>query len=190
MRINIFAGARRLALLVTALAVIGTAVALTASPRYVGIKVQIDHPLAPFVLTDEDCPADAAKHYFSTEINGNRTVGVDLCMKASDFGDRRLIPYKIDADRLVYGADKYSEEVHAYELTLEKGFSLSPADLAAVEKRVFARNVQAWKSGLLFLSVALAIFWIAVWCVGWIVRGFAGIPLGKDHRQSSNPPTE
>lgn len=38
------------------------------------------------------------------------------------------------------------------------------------------------------LGLGLAFFWIAVWSVGWIVRGFLGIPRGADRKLSARNP--
>ena len=36
---------------------------------------------------------------------------------------------------------------------------------------------------LLWLLPILAAFWAFTWAVGWIVRGFMGIPQGKDSKE-------
>ena len=186
MAINVFAGARRIALLISAVAALGTLIALWASPPYVGIKVQVTHPQAPFALTEDECPWDSARHYFTTKLRGERSIGVDLCMKSMDFHGAQLIPYRVDAAGMIYGAASYSDEVDAYEKELKKRFQLSPADLKAVDKITSQRDTRAWKDGLFYLSIALGVFWAAVWGIGWIVRGFTGIPMGKDHRPTDN----
>ena len=182
-RINVFAGARRVALLLTVVAVIATITVLATTTPYVSINVRIENPLAPFVVTDAPCPKLSAKDYFTTKIDESHSVGVDLCLPPMDFKGQQLIPYKVDADRMVYGAESYSDEVQEYERALQARFQLSPADLKAVKRKIAERTKQAWKDGLLYLAIALAIFWFAVWAIGWVVRGFVGIPLGKDHRE-------
>ena len=34
----------------------------------------------------------------------------------------------------------------------------------------------------MYLVGGLALFWAFVWCVGWVMRGFLGIPSGEDKR--------
>lgn len=49
-----------------------------------------------------------------------------------------------------------------------------------------ARWTQALKSAgmhLLGMLASLATFWAFTWAVGWIVRGFMGIPQGKDSKE-------
>ena len=41
------------------------------------------------------------------------------------------------------------------------------------------------KLALIFLFAGLASLWALTWATGWIVRGFMGIPRGKDHRPST-----
>ena len=36
---------------------------------------------------------------------------------------------------------------------------------------------------LLWLWPILLVFWAFTWAVGWIVRGFMGIPRGKDSKE-------
>lgn len=39
-----------------------------------------------------------------------------------------------------------------------------------------------WLESLGYLVAGLAIFWMFVCAIGWIARGFAGIPNGMDYR--------
>lgn len=186
MRINVFAGARRIALLITVLAVIGTVAGLATTKTFADINVQVDDPQAPFVVTEEKCPDKSATRSFNSTIDGGRVIGVNLCLKAMDFQGVLLVPYKIDADGIVYGAAPHSSEVVVYSMTLERRFQLSQADLKDVKKIISKQDMRPWKEGLFYLALGLAIFWAAVWGIGWIARGFAGIQPGKDHRQSGS----
>lgn len=39
-----------------------------------------------------------------------------------------------------------------------------------------------WLESLGYLGMGLSVFWMIVVAIGWIARGFAGIPNGMDHR--------
>jgi len=185
-RINVFAGARRIALIASVIAIAGTLAVLATSPPLISIKARVDHPEAQFILVDEPCPRDSLEHYFKSAGDWKAPVWVDLCVKAMDFQGRRLIPYKIGADRMVYGAELYSTEVIEYRDSLVERFQLSPADTKKVQNLVSDGVFKGWKNGLFYLAIALFIFWITVWGIGWIVRGFAELPMGKDHRQTGS----
>lgn len=103
------------------------------------------------------------------------------------FGDdkRQLIPYKVDERNMVWGAASYSSEVSNYEKTLEARFVLPAQDNEWIEKEISTQYWKNWKEGLGYLALGLAIFAALVWAVGWIARGFMGIPRGMDRKPSS-----
>jgi hypothetical protein len=184
--INIFEGSRRIALLVAGLATLGTLVALVTNDPYVSIDYSIARPGGSFSRQSENCPSDAGKHYFTTETRTGKRVSIDLCLLTMPFGekDKQLVPYKIDEKGMVWGAASYSSEVSEYERQLEKRFVLSPEDNNFAEKEISQRYWKDFKEGLLYLVIGLTIFGCFVWAVGWIVRGFLGIPRGMDRRPS------
>ena len=186
MKFNVFEGARRIALLLAVVATLAVvAVAATHDP-YLSLRYTVSLPGAPFVRSGEVCPLDADSHYFSTTTTSGHSIGVELCLLPSEFGKdgQKLIPYQIDKAGIVWGAASYSSEVSSYERELEKSFKLPTADETWANSEIAKRYRSNWLSSLGFLAVGLAIYWAIVWSIGWIVRGFAGIPRGKDSRPS------
>jgi len=102
------------------------------------------------------------------------------------FDDEQLVPYKIDEAGTIWGASSYSTEVSEYKGQLEKRFELSPADEAWVDEESSRRYWQNWRDVVKYLFAGLALFWVLVWAIGWIVRGFAGIPMHLDARRQSD----
>ncbi len=98
MTLNIFEGARRIALLIAGIAVAGTLIALATYDPYVSVQYSIAHPNGAFVRMEESCPSDAGRYYFSSRTSMGESVSVNLCLLAMPFGkdNTRLIPYKID----------------------------------------------------------------------------------------------
>lgn len=184
MRFNIFEGARRIALLIAGIAVVGTLIALATYEPYVSVQYSIAHPNGVFVRMQESCPSDANRHYFTSRTSTGERVSVDLCLLAMSFGkdNARLIPYKIDEQGMTWGAASYSSEVSDYERKIESRFKLSASDEETLKKEISQRYRENWMSGLGYLVVGLAIFAGVVWAIGWIVRGFLGIPRGMDRR--------
>lgn len=186
MRINIFEGARRIALLFGAIAVIGVVAATATHDPYLSLDYSVSSPNAPLVRTTAQCPTEAGHHYFSTNTNNGQSVGITLCLLTMPFGEKseQLIPYKVDKAGMIWGAASYSPEISAYEQEIERKFTFSPADSSWVDQEISRRYRKNWMESLGYLVVGLAIYWILVWAIGWIVRGFAGIPPGKDSRSS------
>jgi len=184
MTFNIFEGARRIALLLGGIAVAGTLVALVTHDPYVSVQYSIAHPNGTFVRMQESCPSEAASHYFTTKTSTGERVPVNLCLLAMSFGkdNDRLIPYKVDEKGMIWGAASYSSEVSGYERTLEGRFKLSAGDEDTLKREISRRYHENWMSGLGYLVAGLAIFAGVVWAIGWIARGFLGIPRGMDRR--------
>ena len=160
MAINIFEGARRIALLLAGVATIGTVIGLIVCDPYMPIMYSIAHPSGPFVRMEESCPSDADKHYFTAKTSTGKEVSVDLCLLAMKFGKNgdRLIPYKVDEQGMVWGADSYSREVSEYESTLEERFRIPQVDEDQIEKEISRQYRENMIEGLGYLVVGLAIF--------------------------------
>ncbi len=184
MSINIFEGARRIAFLIAVVAAIGTLIALVTHEPYMPVQYSIAHPTAPFVRSEEPCPSEAGKHYFTARTANGKEISVDLCLLAMSFGQAgdRLVPYKVDERGMIWGAPSYSSEVSAYERALERRFKVSPRDEQEIANELSRRYRDNFLSGLGYLAVGLAIFGAIVWAIGWIMRGFLGIPRGMDRR--------
>lgn len=104
------------------------------------------------------------------------------------FGDdkRQLVPYRLDEKNILWGAAVYSREVSNYERELEARFALPQADIDWIEKEISTQYWKNWKEGIGYLGLGLGVFAGFVWAVGWIVRGFMGIPRGMDRKPSNS----
>lgn len=181
---NIFEGARRIAVLIAGVATAATLVGLFTYDPYVPARYSIAHPSGPFVRMEDPCPSDAGKHYFTAKTSNGKEVFIDLCLLAMTFGPKndRLIPYRVDEKGMIWGAASYSSEVSDYERRLEARFKIPPRDEEALTNEISRRYRENWLSGLGYLAVGLALFGGVVWAIGWITRGFLGIPRGMDQR--------
>jgi hypothetical protein len=59
-------------------------------------------------------------------------------------------------------------------------FQIPKADEGYITRLIWLQKAQSAGIGLLKMLASLVGFWLFVWTVGWIVRGFRGIPQGKD----------
>ena len=137
---------------------------------------------------DESCPTFSGRTSFTATSQSGTSVAIDLCLLAMEFGEdkRQLVPYKIDQKNMTWGAASYSSEVTAYEKQLEARFGLPPEDNNWVDKEKSRRYWENWKNILAMLGIALATFAGIVWAIGWIVRGFMGVPRGLDRKPNSD----
>ncbi len=184
MKINVFEGARRVALLAAGLVTVGTAIALIVQRPYQSTTYLVESPDSPFKRIDDSCPSDADKHYFTAKTSTGQDVGVNLCILAMSFGEKddRLIPYKTDETGMTWGNHSYSSDVRAYEKKLEARFRVPIGDEEQITKAISQSYRKSLIEGFTYLIAGLAIFAAIVWSLGWIVRGFLGIPRGMDGR--------
>lgn len=183
MKINIFEGARRIALLGAGLATIGTLIAIVIHEPFVSASYSIEHPNGEFVRTYQSCPSDAAQHYFTSKTSSGKTVSINLCLLPLSFENgEQLVPYKIDEKNMVWGAKSYSNEVSAYEKELESRFRIPASDEDSITKEISQSYRENMLSSLGYLFAGLVLFGGFVWSIGWIIRGFLGIPRGMDKR--------
>jgi len=184
---NIFEGSRRIAYLAGGLAAAGTLIYSATYVPNISIDYSISHPRAALQKMNGQCPIDAGQAFFTTTSQSGSSVSIHLCLLTMEFGKdkEQLVPYKIDEKNMTWGAATYSSEVTAYEKQLEARFVLPPEDNNWIEKEMSRRYWENWKESLRNLGIGLAIFAGAVWAIGWIVRGFIGIPRGMDRKPNS-----
>ena len=182
---NIFEGCRRIALLLKVVYLVGVAVVSYGQSPYVSLEFFTSRPNEPFVQRpNAECDTTADSYeYVTREFAQGKTVSVQLCFKAvrSDNG-RLLIPFTVEPSGRWWGNEKYSSDVRNYTSARSREFSLSAED-RDIASRLWAeqrsRNVRDAflfaVGGWIALSVLQAL-------IGWIVRGFLGIPAGQDRR--------
>jgi hypothetical protein len=181
---NIFEGARRISFLITGLIAIGFAIAGFDISPTVNITYDITIASEPVSNMSNQCvDADGA---YDTSLRTTKK-GTDyllrLCFLPAVFDDgEKLVPYKIDADNLIWGARSYSAEVVEYTKKTIKDFSISEADEASIDNQWLPLYLDELLKGFFAFFLTVACFWVFVIAVGWIVRGFMGIPRGRDKK--------
>lgn len=184
---NIFEGSRRIAYSLAA-AVSAIALFYTATHEpFLSERYLVSSPNSPFERTTKQCPNDSGSHSFARETDSGKSVYITLCLLPMPFGEDRelLIPYK-ELNGELYGAASYSREVDIYEKELEGRFSFSDADNDRIKKEISSEYWRNWMSNMRILGICLAVFAGLVYLVGWITRGFMGIPRGMD-KKPKNP---
>jgi hypothetical protein len=185
---NIFEGSRRIAYLAGGLAAAGTLIYSFTYAPYISIGYSISHPRAAFKRMNVPCPTEAGRTFFTTTSQPGNSVSIDLCLLTMEFGEDKqlLVPYKTDDKNMTWGAASYSSEVSDYKEQLKARFVVPPEDNNWVEKEMSRRYWDNWKENLQNLGIGLTLFASTVWAIGWIVRGFMGIPRGMDRKPNSD----
>lgn len=187
MAINIFEGARRIALLLGGGAAVITVLVALNQNAYYHAQYSLAAPNAQFRKTDGGCKSEGRTIYFDHKTSSGKEVRVSLCLEPMIFAnknmeDAELIPYRTDADGMTWGAKPYSTEISAYETQLKKRFTMTATDEEVSIKEAAIQWRRHFAEAIGYLVVGLAIFGALVWGIGWIVRGFLGIPRGMDKR--------
>lgn len=187
---NIFAGARRVSMLLAGAWCLGcVAYAALASPHYT-VSVQVPaYGLKPKVV--EACSKDdATEHVFVNpekkgNANGGESVWVVLCFlaKRSESGEL-VVAYAPATDGKYWIAAKTSQEVTSYKASVAADFELDADGLRAAKEKKAVALWNQWKLAMQTLAGGLAFGIVVVLSVGWVVRGFMGIPSGSDVRGS------
>lgn len=190
MTINLFEGARRVALVIAGFWAIGVIVFYIEQEHRVELTYAIDSPDKPPVRMPETSCGDDDRSEWRLGNTANQTkLHLRFCFKAQRAENGKLvIPYRIDsATGKWWGDTKYSTSVSNYTTWVSEGFRVPKADEDWADDQVWPTRLRKAKSASLWLVGGLIAFWFSTWVIGWIVRGFAGIPSGQDRRPPKNP---
>lgn len=117
-------------------------------------------------------PIEIAEHVLHEQdyIDGNEATKIKI---------RALIleKYKVNLDDLEI---LYAASPPTYASLLLDVFTIPKADQGYITRLVWLQKAQSVGLGFMQMLATLAGFWLFVWTIGWIVRGFKGIPQGKD----------
>jgi len=78
--------------------------------------------------------------------------------------------------------ESYGSEVSAYTQRIADGFSLTRQSQETAAGQLWKARVSQWKASFQVLVFGLLFGWALTALIGWIARGFLGIPHGKDRR--------
>jgi hypothetical protein len=182
MRLNVFEGARRITRFLQVVWVIGCILVFFVSKPSLFLTYETAGPALPFVNANKSSCSrpDASKSLLSYDLEEGKTLWIDLCFKAKRYPNGSMrVPYNAEG----WGDTPDSSDVRAYMETRAAQFMLT-GDLrkSALDQWSRERRSQFWQAlaaaagGVLFIALLSRI-------IGWIVRGFLGIPSGKDSRQ-------
>lgn len=186
MKVNVFEGARRIIFLIQAAIVLigGYFVYEDASNDYYRSIIFVsEHPNQSFYLTKTECGYDDLEERKTVKMSNGDEVNIDLCFRSVlfDSGDK-LVPYKIDKKGMTWGASKYSPVVEDYASKRKNEFKLKASEEKLIESELTRQFWKELKDGGQSIVIACIAVWIVSGVLGWVIRGFLGIPSGRDSR--------
>lgn len=187
MQVNIFSGGRRIAAVVgTLMTAASGGFAWLASEPYV-------RPTYAVAINGEAWPTDSCEYAIdgtetaSVVTPAGRSVTVSLCFKAQLAADgRTLVPYKA-TDGQIWMNDRYAPAVTDYMSKFASRFTLSAERGQDVDEQWKQAEWDQYRNTVLAAAGAVVAAWIITATIGWIVRGFLGVPRGQDFRPLGSP---
>jgi len=179
---NIFEGARRVTKITAALIAFGFIFygAVNSPTMYATYNIAFGKSPA---LTDEGCPSDSQSEHIYRKTSNDTNVSLTLCFLAEDFpGDRRLIPFKYGKEGGMYGHEKYATDVNKYTKSISDSFVILKGDEEKLDKQWWSKRFSDLGANLGWMLFNLALLFGFTWAIGWIARGFMGIPQGLDKK--------
>ncbi|CAG9169735.1 hypothetical protein [Cupriavidus pinatubonensis] len=184
MQLNVFEGARRIAKLVVGLWIAGWCIVAATSEPYLSRTYLVVPGHPPTSAKSDSCEVEDRADWKTIETKNGTTVHVRLCfiaLKATD--GTYFIPTEGDPSTHQYsGRPKYDKEVDAYTTAVTSSFALSKADEEALDKLYWPEKWKQISDGSRWVGGGILAIWFVAMIVGWIVRGFMGIPWGQDRR--------
>ncbi|WP_168847494.1 hypothetical protein [Sphingomonas sp. S2M10] len=193
MKINWFEGGRRITRLGQILLVLFASAVLLISLPHPTLTLETASPSDPWKLSKTACNygSDASATTYGVNV-GSTLTDVELCFRSSKAEDgRSLVPFAAADKDNWYVDEPYSSAVSAYTEKRKQSFAFPPT----LEKEASSSVKAQWwhdfwhqfKAFALSVLIGVGILQALSWVIGWIVRGFLGIPAGKDRKEFVEP---
>lgn len=194
MKINIFEGARRLTKLIAVIWVLCMsfyAFKEFTEKGYVRAYFRVDLPdgVPVRMPEQEHCDENDANEYLSSPYTSkDAKISVTLCFKPQQPKIVDKIPEgffyldELPAKQQQALYEREAAQQQAKQKKIAANFKLSKVDEEWADGVAWSKRWKNTKNGAAVSIGGLAFLWILSWCVGWIVRGFAGIPSGQDFK--------
>lgn len=215
MAINWFEGGRRISQLFMGIVVAGGIGYVLLGGSTNRVTFETFSPDSPWTYTTKPCSYPDYEHYLDQQFYiGKGKQPVSLCYRTQD--DKILYarakevvrpvfnPYPVGSPPPVgsksmakewtyYTDTPYSPAVESYRLERANSFKPSPAEWEKAEDEFWTikwkRGWERFSEAVPFVAGGLFAIWLLTTILGWIIRGFAGIPAGQDFKRIANENT-
>jgi hypothetical protein len=180
-RVNVFAGGRRIAVvLALLLAIATTAFAFIANDPGPSATYAVHADGSYSVATECNFVNDATTPAEAGHLLGLVPIEVRLCFKGTpDANGRMSIPYRA-SDGTTWLNVEYDPAVQAYIKKYTAEFHPPQDGLDNLRNSAWHGLYLQSRYALGTFLATCAVVWIVSSVIGWIVRGFLGVPRGKD----------
>ncbi len=192
MAINVFEGARQVSILLTVALTLGfsayTLKHYNEYPPYIPVTyVPTDSVEAPMMRVEECPPLSFTTPEIKMETKNGTVATVYLCRADSEYEE--VIALAKEADRK--GVREMQDRAVKRHSALYKHSPMETAQIKAalvedeewVDDQWLPEILKNYLGPLVgFVSISLLYLWVFTWAVGWLVRGFMGIPRGQDKK--------
>ncbi|WP_157105566.1 hypothetical protein [Sphingomonas sp. TDK1] len=189
MKINWFEGGRRITRLGQILIVLFASAILLISLPHPTLTLETASPSDSWKLSKTACNygSDATATTYGVNV-GSTSTDIELCFRSSKADDgRSLVAFAAAGKDNWYVDEPYSSAVSTYTERRKQSFAF-PENLR--KEASFEVNAQWWgefwhqfRAFVLSVLIGVGILQALSWVVGWIVRGFLGIPTKKDRKE-------
>lgn len=181
--INVFEGARRISKTIMLIIVVGSLIAIWYDAPYLTLTYEIALPGEAPVRVEE-CSKDSDLEVLDRYSTAGNHISVRLCFRAypGDKAKEMRIPFKVDDDKSIWIGNKFSTPVVEYTQAAARDFQLPADDMKDTGFLLLKQRLSKIGQGIGMLALAIFSFLLATSFIGWIVRGFLGIPNGMDAR--------
>lgn len=200
MAINIFEGGRRIAKIVAAIWIICWCVGAyykyeSANPT-VNITYKITGFEEAFIRIMEECPPDSIMNYVDMKTKSGTKVLVKLCREKPKISDLMALAKNLEEEGDIKLAGRALDKI--YNLFINKRPDLTEIaqlEAALVKADANGDTDEAWidnqgrslvqkQIGIVAMVAigGILFLWVFAWAIGWIVRGFMGIPKRQDKK--------
>ncbi|MCW2391853.1 hypothetical protein M2336_000237 [Sphingobium sp. B1D7B] len=188
MGINWFEGGRRVSYLISGIGIIVGVFVLFSEGPTTYVVFDTETPDDPWTFTTTPCDYPDLSEYTARNILiGGKEEDIILCFRTKD---TKILYKRAEQDTskqwTYWTNDQYNEEVSNYVSARVENFRLTPEMIRAANTGFSNHRWSEWKSHafetIQWTGAFLIFMLVLTTAVGWIVRGFAGIPQGHDFR--------
>lgn len=186
---NIFSGSRRVAVIIAAIWVTGALVVNIDTTPSISLQYEVPYfGATPIHQKERIYRSEEAFESGYKEVGGiEEAVTVSMYFLASSASDgRMLIPYQWNNGRILMNS-RYDSDVKAYTEKVVSDFNVDAPGAEEAHQQHKQKIWQGFVDAATYAISGLVIWWLSVAVIGWIVRGFLGIPFGKDSKPVSQP---
>lgn len=190
MAINVFEGSRRIVKLLLGICFFAVAAGfLSDNPVRIPVYVDVPNvgvtPIPVEELRDCDPPNYRPGSWPIKRTKQGTTYSLRLCFRANNDweGGKVFVPF-VWTDGQTYGDTYTSMNIYSYANKFASEFEADEALETEINGRYWPELFKQVGRAVFVALLACLGLWLCAKIIGWVVRGFFGIPRGKDFKEA------